>query len=177
MRPCLKASLVAAGKSDSKFGLRSDSARVWKLRFLIKTLWALLDVIQFVLLFFQSSHNDCFTVSCFKTCEFFSVTLLVARKALLSSVRTQFFGTTSFSALMNLIGNLGNSCVVNGGMDSSGIFFIILVVNPTGFRWKDKEGWTNLKHAITCIYFLLITFRWHAINAWYFIVSFCQSFF
>ena len=90
------------------------------------------------LLFIQSSHSDCFTVSCSKTYEFCSVTLIVARKALSSSVRTQFFGTTSFSSLMKLRSNLGNSSVVNGDIDSSGIFVIMLVVNPTGFRRKDK---------------------------------------
>ena len=42
------------------------------------------------------------------------------------------------SSLMKLRCNLGNLCVVNGGIDSSRIFVIILVVNPTGFRRKDK---------------------------------------
>ena len=39
---------------------------------------------------------------------------------------------------MKLRGNLGNSCLVNKDTDSLGIFVIILVVNPTGFRRKDK---------------------------------------
>ena len=61
MRPCLKASLVAAGKSDSKFGLRNDSSTVWKLRFLIKTVriarcYSIFSV-------FQSSHSDCIHIA------------------------------------------------------------------------------------------------------------------
>ena len=74
MRVRLKGSPVKAGKSDSKFRLRNGSARVWKLLFLIKTRWALLDVIWYFRLFFRSSHSDGFTVSCSKTYEFCSVT-------------------------------------------------------------------------------------------------------
>lgn len=100
--------------------------------------WALLDVIQFFYCFFQSSHCDWFIVFCSKTFEFYSVTWIVERRALSSSGRTQFFGTASCSSMMKLSGNLVNSCVVNDYIDVSGIFFIILVVNKTEFRWKDE---------------------------------------
>ena len=37
---------------------------------------------------------------------------------------------------MKIRGNLGNSCVVNGDIGSSGIFVIILVVNATKVQVK-----------------------------------------
>ena len=80
--------------------------------------------------FFQSSHSNCLN----NLYRLSSVTLIVARKAPSSSVRTQFFGITSFSPLMKLRGNFGNSRVVSEDIDRSGIFVNILVVNPTGFR-------------------------------------------